>query len=115
MGKYKDALIELESVDLELTDRYALKKVFEFETKSEELHSLVNYSSHAATKAHIKHCTEKMEYAFGIDSYTYWSSLRNSIMNAFTLRNFARAEQEAVEIQLEAEFKVKYDINAEEE
>ena len=114
MSKYKDALIELESVDIKtnaIEDRWTIKKVFDFENTADELHSLINYTSDEATKAHIEYCSSKMEYAFGHDSYAFWSSLRNSIMNAYTLRNYEVAEKE----MLENKFKEKYNIVESEE
>ena len=85
MGTYKNALIDLESLGT-IDSGYEVRKLCEFENNAENLNNLVCYTSDEITKGQLDFCTRKMEYSISMQSHIFWSSIRNGVMNAYTLR-----------------------------
>ena len=85
MGTYKNALIDLESLD-SIDSGYEIRKLCEFENNAENLNNLVCYTSDEITKGQLDFCTRKMSWAISTQSYIFWSSIRNGVMNAYTLK-----------------------------
>jgi hypothetical protein len=106
MGTYKNALIDLESLD-SIDSGYEIRKLCEFENNAESLNNLVCYTSDEITKGQIDFCTRKMEYAISTQSYIFWSSIKNGVMNSYTLRE----KQEEIERIAAAEREEEKEVN----